>query len=160
MNFRNINDMVAELSVLKFFPSEAAARLAIVRMVGEMARSEDQIRWLIRRMTSGLYAEWPGPGELRACFCSRFPPKDGINAYSSVYLDGIPSERPDQLGISGPEMKALPSGHVASGDKAMDATVQIAAGCQRLKDLSFSAPATKEEIAAAPEWLRRLEGYE
>ena len=31
--------------------------------------------------------------EVRAVFCSKFKPADGIDVYSAVYLDGIPSEK-------------------------------------------------------------------
>lgn len=120
MNFDTICEIVSELALLKFFPSDPAARLAIARMLGEMAANEDQVRWLVRRMTSGLYNEWPGPRELRACFCSRFRPRDGISISSEVYLDGIPSERPE---LPAPAMKALPAGHSVSASPSIEAAV-------------------------------------
>ncbi len=165
MKFEKIMEILCGLRLLPFFPSDEHAMLALVRMVGAMAKSEDQVQWLVNRMTSGLYAQWPGPQEMRACFCSKFPPKDGINAYSSVYLDGIPAERTTGRQIAGPAHlqieagAAFASGAVSADERLADA-VNIAVKTMDLKSEAISGPATKEEIAAAPEWLRRLEGYE
>lgn len=90
MNFERVAELAAELTMLRYFPPDESARLAIVRMIGEMAENEDQVRWLVRR-TLDLWNEWPGPLELRAVFCSRFKPKDGKNAYSERFVNGIPS---------------------------------------------------------------------
>ncbi len=162
MNPERITEMLNELRVLPFFPNDEYTILALVRLVGAMAKTEDQVAWLVARMTSGIYRKWPGPLEMRACFCGKYPPKDGINAYSEVYPDGIPSERDHRLAIGSAEMKALPLGDEVSGfaDKRAEAALGIAAGIMDLKSQSLRGRATKEEIAAAPEWLRRLEGYE
>src|SRR5690349_7814500 len=96
--------------MLKFFPSDREARAAIVEMICEMASDECQVEWLVARALR-LYNEWPGPRELRAAFCSKFRPRDGINAYSTVYLDGIPSEREQFVPqIAAPALKLLPDG--------------------------------------------------
>jgi hypothetical protein len=96
MNFERVAELCAELTLLRFFPSDESARLAIVRMVGEMAANEEQVRWLVRR-TLDLWNEWPGPLELRAVFCSRFKPRDGKNAYSERFTNGIPAAEPSTL---------------------------------------------------------------
>jgi|SRR5271157_1397460 len=158
MNPKIVLDILNELRALPFFPNDEYVMIAICRLAGAMCHNEKEVRWLVDRMTSGIYAEWPGIQEMRACFCSRFPPRDGINAYSSVYPDGIPPENPKQL--AGAELPALPEGHVASVDKSLDYAVQIATRCQEQKDALFNQPATAAEIAAAPLWLRRLEGFE
>ncbi len=93
MNLETINNEVAKFGTMKYFPGDAAVRLALVEFMLDIAETEDQVRWLVKRVRT-LYAEWPGEHELRAAFCSRYRPKDGINACSSVYLDGLPSERP------------------------------------------------------------------
>ena len=79
-----IAGLCADLTMLKFFPSDDEARLGIVLMIGRMAEKEEQVRWLVQRVLA-LYNEWPGPGEVRAVYCSRFRPEDGITAYSTVY---------------------------------------------------------------------------
>lgn len=93
LSFEVVSGMVKELGSLKFFPREVPAQLAIVRLVASMCEFEHQLRWLIDRMTAGtLFTEWPGPRELRACYCSKFKPQDGLEIGSQIYLDGIPSE--------------------------------------------------------------------
>ena len=93
MNVKRITDILGRLALLKYFPSDPAARLALVEIVCGMLHpiwdtwdgapgewtAERQAEWLVRRMLK-LYAEWPGIGELRACYCSRFSPRDGENA--------------------------------------------------------------------------------
>jgi hypothetical protein len=94
MDFQRVSDIAGRLAALKFFPSDDAARLAIMEMIGDMAETEDQVLWLVKRMLS-LYNEWPGPKELRALFCSRWTPRDGLLAYTEVYTflnGGYPAE--------------------------------------------------------------------
>ena len=84
MEFANIAEIVAKLCLLKFFPNESPARIALMEMIGDMASNEDQVRWLVKSALA-IYDEWPGPRELRALFCSRWTPRDGIKAYSQIY---------------------------------------------------------------------------
>lgn len=164
MNPRNIASILGELRVLPMFPNDDAVLVSLVRLAGAMATSEDQVRWLVNRMTSGLYAQWPGPQEMRACFCSRFKPADGISVCSTVYLDGIPSERATGLQIAGRPNLQIEGGPPAGGDISADqgvaAAVYIGVKTLDLINRNISGPATAEEIATAPEWLRRLEDYE
>lgn len=161
MNAKRLVDKLSELRVLRYFPADEHALLAVVRMVNGMADNEEQVDWLVNRMVSGIYAEWPGPQELRACFCSRFKPKDGINAYSTVYdtFPPDPSIKPKQIEAPTQQAKRLEAGKV-SADEGIQKAMEIAASVQRVKNAGFAAPATPEEIAAAPDWLRKLEGYE
>lgn len=101
VNVKRAAQIIAELGMLKYFPSSDFAQAGIVRLVCQMATTEDQIRGLVDRMLN-LYNDWPGPQEMRACFCSKFKPADGIEASSAVFFesDGIPSEKesaPQQL---------------------------------------------------------------
>jgi hypothetical protein len=116
MNLETISNEIAKLGTMKFFPADPVVRLALVELMCDIAENEDQVRWLVKRVRT-LYAEWPGEHELRAAFCSRFPPKDGINACSTVYLDGIPSERKPE------PFKALPSGAKVSADRLLENAV-------------------------------------
>ena len=159
LNFEEVAEMVAELSVLDYFPQEPAARLAIVRLIGDMAVDISQVQWLIRRMTNGkLYAKWPGPHEMRACFCSKFPPRDGINVHSSIYVDGIPSERTAPKQLAGPELKALPPGHTVTTDPELDTLIVQAAAAKAiptrpLPHTTRSAKFTRDlaELLTAPQ---------
>lgn len=92
VNIKRAAESISRLAALKFFPSDANAQAGIVQIVCEMAHSNDQIDWLVNRMLV-LYNDWPGPREMRACFCSKHKPKDGVECHSQVYYDGIPSER-------------------------------------------------------------------
>ena len=165
MNIDVVIEKLKELAMLKYFPANNPSVLvALSRLVGEMCRNESEVEWLVNRMTSGLYTEWPGPKEMRACFCSKFPPKDGINAYSEVYLDGIPSERERNL-LGAPNLRLLGEGSCEmaqnSGMAVESAAVTIAVEViEEIRNRRFCEPATEEEISSAPEWLRRLEGYE
>jgi hypothetical protein len=134
---------------MKFFPSDPDARAALCDAIEDYVTTDDQLDWLGRRAVK-QFGEWPGPMELRALFCNTFQPRDGVNAYSSIY----PAE------IAGRKLKELPQGRVVTADLRADAAFKIALELQALKDSSINARATPEEIAAAPEWLRRLEGYE
>jgi hypothetical protein len=107
---------LARLSVLKFFPADQTARTEIMLMACKMAQANADIAWLANRCLE-LWNEWEGPREMRAVFCSRFRPADGIEAYSQLprFSDGIPSEKaaePCQLGgaavrqIAGPRETA------------------------------------------------------
>lgn len=84
---------LARLTLLKFFPADPTARAEIVLLVCRMAHTNEQVNWLAER-TLGLWNDWEGPRELRAVFCSKFRPADGIEAYSALerFADGIPSE--------------------------------------------------------------------
>lgn len=81
-----------KLSVLKFFPSDDTARTEIVAMSCMMASNNLQIDWLANRCVE-IWNEWEGPREMRAVFCSKFRPADGVEAFSRLpqFADGIPS---------------------------------------------------------------------
>lgn len=92
MNFQDTMKQIGRWAgTLKFFPSEVEARIGIAEQIAELAHSEEQVRWLVLRVPK-LYQEWPGMREVRAVFCSKFSPRDGVEVYSDVFLDGIPSE--------------------------------------------------------------------
>jgi hypothetical protein len=91
MNIQIVSKELEKLAMLKFFPADQGARLGILEIVCAMAKTEEQVTWLVKRMTT-MYNEWPGPKELRAMFCSKFRPADGVECYSAVFEDGIPSE--------------------------------------------------------------------
>lgn len=121
MNPELIAEMVMEMSILPYFPAEDYARLAIVRLVGAMADTEAQVRWLVDVMTSGVYARWDGPSELRATYCQKFRPKDGIECVSLLYPDGLTREQLNP----GVRLTAVPIPFLRSGseDPEMDALV-------------------------------------
>ena len=106
LDFEKVLDILDGLVPLKFYPSEPAGRLAVAKLVGQMATTHEQVEWLVAR-TIALFDEWPGPKTLRQIFCSRFKPADGIEVSTSTsFPDGVPSERP----IQAPVRPALPPG--------------------------------------------------
>ncbi len=126
MNPIKVLEMVEELRCLKFFPNDAAVLNAIVRLCGKMCADEEQVRWLIDRITSGIYSEWPGIAEVRACFCARYKPKDGITVCSTVFRRSLPPDptAPPRPEIAAPKRLALPPGHEVTVDPELEASIQ------------------------------------
>ncbi len=90
-----VDKTVGRLALLKFFPaSDIVARAVVMTELMEICETDEQVDWLGKRM-SALYTEWPGLRELRAVFCSKFKPADGIEVDSTDprFVDGVPSER-------------------------------------------------------------------
>jgi hypothetical protein len=118
-----VDRTIGRLALMKFFPaSDVVARATVMAELMEMCANDEQVEWIGKRM-SALYTEWPGLRELRAVFCSKFKPRDGIevNSTDARFIDGIPSER----GLSAPEsqsQRAL-TGH---------ATLQIAGKVEKM----------------------------
>ena len=153
VNVAAVAEALGPLTLMKYFPSEDAARTALVEMVCEMIDHEDQAEWLANRMLR-IYREWPGPYEMRACFCGRFKPKDGINAYSETYPDGLPPDptAPPRPVIAAPKLKPLPPGHVATADPEFEASIrQLADEVSKFPDRRRKSIADEErELADAP----------
>ena len=82
---------VAELSVLPRFPFDQDARLMVLRTLTEMVQDEAALDWLVQRAVN-LWSKWEGIRELRAIYCSRFHPGDGIETTSALYTDGVPPD--------------------------------------------------------------------
>ncbi len=84
---------LGRMALLKFFPADDEARAELVRLAGRMARTNEQIDWLVTRCLA-LWNQWEGPREFRAVFCSKFRAADGVEAESQLpqFADGIPSE--------------------------------------------------------------------
>jgi hypothetical protein len=74
-------DASNRLSCLKFYPSHPAGIAEIAATIHDLASDDRQVDWLIHTLKS-RYDEWPGPKTLRAVFCERFKPADGIEAVS------------------------------------------------------------------------------
>jgi hypothetical protein len=70
------------LSLMKFFPSDADFRGALVGLLREMCANDEQLEWLAQEMARR--SEWPGPGQMRAIFCARFNPADGVYPVETV----------------------------------------------------------------------------
>jgi hypothetical protein len=90
-----INETVARISLMPFFPSsDPGARAIITKEIIQMATSDEQVIWLGYRMQQLYPKQWPGIVELRACFCKRFKPADGVEVNTATYFQegGFPTE--------------------------------------------------------------------
>ncbi len=148
MNPEKVLQYIGGLSAMKFFPSDVEARVAIAEQFALFARSESEVQWVIRRVLA-LYREWPGVYELRAVYCSKWKPKDGIEAFSAVHVDGIPSEdETTNLQLTGAAPARQLTGDVINSDFPRSALGLIAEVTDRHKAKEATAKAvTEAEIA-------------
>lgn len=145
MNPRVVSELCAELTLLRFFPSDESARAALVLLIGRMCSTEDQVRWLVQR-TLDLCNEWPGPLVLRQILNSKFKCADGVSvSCSSIFPDGIPSERK----IEAPAMLALPPGHIATVDRGLENDIRLLAVAKDLNHM-MRRTAPVQEIPTNP----------
>src|SRR5215831_9044489 len=113
---------VNKLALMAFFPGDPDTRSALIHVLMELADTEDQLDWLVTPALK-LYARWPGPGELRALYCSRFKPKDGAETYSEIYASGFPHEAPAQVFV--PPPRGAPVSKDAEMNTAVRHTAQV-----------------------------------
>ena len=157
MNLVRVADILGRLTAMKFFPSDPGARDAIVSIVGEMANSHEQVEWLVDRMIS-IYVEWPGPMEMRACFCSRFRPCDGIEAISNVYGDesGFPPDPVvDRLKLAATPQRLI-TGQTEASQSAPDPTFPTSA-IELLKTVKKEIPPAPPQFGAKPGSAEEIE---
>ena len=83
---------VSRLALMAFFPGDPDTRSAMIWALLQFVETEEQLDWLVARALK-LYTRWPGVGEIRALYCSRFKPKDGVESYSEIF-DRYPHESP------------------------------------------------------------------
>lgn len=163
MNPTKVLALISELAIMPFFPNNNPAALkAVAGICGSMCHNEAEVAWLVDYMLTH-YTQWPGPAEMRAVYCNFRKPKDGVNSYSSVYLDGVPRAKTPFPGIAAPkpaeEIKALPAGAAQTGDARMQASIEILSKTNSVAR-NFGGPATAAEIAKMPNWLRKAEGLD
>lgn len=113
MNFKTIMELIGRWGgTMKFFPSDPDARIGIAEELIEIASDAEQIRWLVLEAPK-LWSAWPGMLEIRALFCSRFQPRDGVEAISAVVDDHTERlsapERPQITGTAGPPIDSDPA---------------------------------------------------
>ena len=137
VNVKKAAAELSKLSLMKFFPSDPAARSALMGIVMSMAWTDDQIEWLVKRALV-VFAEWPGPMEIRALFCSRWKPADGIEAHSQLYRatengGGFPPEKPRAEALLPPgreearkmleSLKAHPSYRIQAAERNLERVI-------------------------------------
>lgn len=81
---------VTELAALmRYFPGDKAERGVIARVLTRMVADPKHLRWLVDALVNSA-REWPGFGEVRGMYCTRYKPLDGIEANCS-----LPGFRPE-----------------------------------------------------------------
>jgi hypothetical protein len=83
---RDLGLALAQLSMLRYFPSGESSEMAQEAIVGLLRRlcgTREQLAWLVSEMVNHV-GTWPGPAEVRGLFCSRYKPADGIEADCSL----------------------------------------------------------------------------
>ena len=81
-----IERTVATISATRYFPSDNHhVRAELLELLADMVGTGEQMDWM-RRVFRDQITEWPGLAEVRAVFCTRFRPADGIEGkrYSTV----------------------------------------------------------------------------
>ncbi len=127
ITFEEAHAVINDLGALSFFPKDVRARLTLARLLRDFVTTKDQSQWLVRRMLQ-LFDVWPGPRELRALYCSRWKPRDGVEATSEKYPapPGYPPEHK-------PEPKLLFNPSEISADPELERAVRDLAA---MKDLN------------------------
>jgi hypothetical protein len=85
INVARVADILGGLALLKFFPSDPRAQTQLLALVCQMIESEEQAEWLVR-IALNTWNEWEGPRELRALFCTKYRPRDGVEAFITASL--------------------------------------------------------------------------
>lgn len=104
-------DAVSELGAIPYFPREAGAHTAIIRALCAFVASPDRLRWLVDTAVNRM-AEWKGVAELRALYCTRWRPIDGIAGTVCTipgYTPGDCEAEFQQRHVTGAQQKFLPA---------------------------------------------------
>lgn len=79
-----IIETVATMGMLKFFPTDEFARAAIMQLLSRISSPVEAVAIRQLREFSDFlmarYNEWPGPQEIRALWCTKWAPVDGVEA--------------------------------------------------------------------------------
>lgn len=136
---------VEGLASIPWFPKEEGARTMIADALARLCASGQACFQLVRLMID-KYRQWPGPREMRICYCTLIgPPLSGDDlgtAVSDFYPDGF--ARP-VLQVA-PQRSALPAPSV-SADRLLQASVRELAVAKHPKSpVVVRGPLTPEEL--------------
>lgn len=82
------------MALLRHFPSTPEAQAALMHFLDRFVSTPEQSSWLADALCDA-YNEWPGPAEVRALFCTKYTPADGIRASLSQNSQRVKSNEPD-----------------------------------------------------------------
>ena len=116
---KDLEMAVAAMSAMKFFPPAPATIAFVMDMLARMVDEKQKLAWLTETLVDNV-SEWPGAAQVRALFCTRFAPADGI--------DGPPCELGGFTAADG-ERKYLEReaarGYIAAGDSPRRLTGEV-----------------------------------
>lgn len=127
---------VDELSMCEYFPTDPGTRAAIMRLLARMVPHRQALTWLVRTLVDRV-GQWKGPTELRAVLCTRYPPADGVEAFSALPgftlndSEAAVLEQHEQLKVGWTETEGEPPKQI-SGDRQARALIE---GLSRAKGI-------------------------
>jgi hypothetical protein len=115
------------LRILGFFQPDAAVTAKIAEQIVEFANTEREVEWLVDTAIA-RWPRWLGVPELRALYCTRFRPKDGVEMDCASTPGMTPQEleqkslleHENRKMLARPSVKALLSSGVIKGDETLD----------------------------------------
>lgn len=115
---KDIGNAVDELGAIPFFPTGVGAKTAVMRSLSSFVRERHHLRWLIDAALNGM-REWKGIAELRALYCTRWKPLDGVEG-GSCSIQGYTPADCEMAHIEAPKQKFLPApqdSKITDGDR-------------------------------------------
>lgn len=127
MTPEEIMPKIGDLAALPFFNSSALPVVA-KQLSAFVDNDPKHLQWLINTAV-GTWRKWEGVIELRALWCTRFMPRDGVEAYSM-----IPGHRPSDIELENSLPDNYPRFVPGPEDEPIgDFTKQIEAASSKLK---------------------------
>ena len=80
---KQISGAIEEMAAIPYFPTAEGAKLAIGSQLAKFVTGPQELRWLVDNAISAM-RRWQGVPELRGLYCTRYKPKDGIEAWCSL----------------------------------------------------------------------------
>lgn len=82
-NSQDLERALVDMSMLRYFPSDASTRAAILHLLAKMVPHKAALEWLVDQLVNRV-GEWKGPAELRGVLCWKYKPADGIEGTSTT----------------------------------------------------------------------------
>lgn len=80
-----------ELGTIPFFPRDAGPKTAVLRHLEAFVDRRERLRWLVSSAVEFM-TQWQGVAELRALYCVRFRPADGIEGKTCTIQGFTPAD--------------------------------------------------------------------
>lgn len=80
-----------QLSILKFFPMDEFQHRAMMEFLRRLCGHSEGLSWLVSQLVDQV-GEWPGPAQIRAIYCTRYKPADGIESAVPCTISGFTAD--------------------------------------------------------------------